>query len=110
MKRKCQVCKEFTADFETLVCDPNQTWVWGWATCEIGFDFKVEIGTSIDSFIKWCENHSGSKIYFHNLKFDGEFILSWLLKNDFKYIKGKKERESKTFSTLITDLRAILFN
>lgn len=33
----------------------------------------------------------------------GSFILNWLLENNFKYVKDKKEAESNTFSTLISD-------
>ena len=28
--------KKFTADFETAVWLEDETWVWAWATCEIG--------------------------------------------------------------------------
>jgi hypothetical protein len=59
-------------------------------------------GTSIDELMDYCskENHT---LYFHNLKFDGEFIISWLFENGFKHVKDKRDYEDKTFSTLISD-------
>ena len=41
--------------------------------------------------------------YFHNLKFDGSFILDWLLRNNFKYVEDKKEATSESFTSLISD-------
>lgn len=46
------------------------------------------------------ENYS---LYFHNLKFDGEYIFYWLLTNGYECIKDKKERHDKTFTCLLSD-------
>lgn len=90
--------KYYTADFETTT-DKDDLRVWAWGTCDIDNPNKFECGTDIESFIKWCYKHNGSNIYFHNLKFDGEFILSYLLLNGYKY---SKEKEDKTFNTTIS--------
>ena len=60
---------------------------------------------SLDEFMEWCEKHpdGNPKIYFHNLKFDIQFVLYWLLKHDFKHIIKTSERATKTFQTLISD-------
>lgn len=47
--------------------------------------------------------HESTSFYFHNLKFDGEFILSYLLKNNFKHTKERKLNVGQ-FSTLISDM------
>lgn len=95
--------RKFTADFETNV-DENDCRVWAYAICEIGNVDNFIYGNSIEDFIKWCANKKENYIlYFHNLKFDGEYIYSYLLQNDFKCIKDKKDREDKTFTTLISD-------
>lgn len=92
----------YVADFETTT-DPENCYVWAYAICEVGNDKNLIIGTSIDDFMLWCEREGkGNKIYFHNLKFDGQFILNWLFKNGYEYAE-KDERRSKTFSTLISD-------
>ena len=95
--------KKFTADFETSTWIPNESFVWAWALCEIGNVENIELGNSIDTFMERIQKEANPVILFHNLKFDGEFILYWLMKNGFTYTE-KLERKSKTFSTLISDM------
>lgn len=38
------------------------------------------------------------------LKFDGEFIIYYLLSNGFKHVEEKEDIEDKTFTTLISDM------
>ena len=95
--------RKFTADFETTT-DPNDCRVWAYAICEIGNINNFYYGNSIDEFIEFCRNKRENYVlYFHNLKFDGEYIFNYLLNNDYKCIKDKKDREDKTFTTLISD-------
>lgn len=95
--------KKYTADFETCTWLSDETFVWAYAICEIGNEGNIIIGNSLNDFMNFCRNSNNSVFYFHNLKFDGSFILNWLLENNFKYVKDKKEAESNTFSTLISD-------
>ena len=95
--------KKFTADFETNV-NENDCRVWAYAICEIGNVDNFIYGNNIEDFIKWCANKKENyTLYFHNLKFDGEYIISYLLNNGYECIKDKKERNNKTFTTLISD-------
>ena len=96
--------QKFTADFETATWLSDETYVWAWAVCEIGNPDNIIIDNNIDSFIKFCEDHPNTVLYFHNLKFDGEFIISYLFNNGFEYINDRKEKRDKTFSTLISDM------
>lgn len=96
--------QKFTADFETCTWLSDETYVWAWAVCEIGNPENVVIGNSIEGFMKFCENHPNSILYFHNLKFDGEFIISYLFNNNYEFIEDRKERKDKTFTTLISDM------
>ena len=96
--------QKFTADFETATWLSDETYVWAWAVCEIGNPDNIIIDNNIDSFIKFCEDHPNTVLYFHNLKFDGEFIISYLFNNGFEYIKDRKEKRDNTFSTLISDM------
>ena len=96
--------RKFTADFETNV-DELDCRVWAYALCEIGDPDNFIYGNNIDDFMKWCQNKKENYIlFFHNLKFDGEYIISWLLHNGYEVIKDKKDRRDKTFTTLITDM------
>ena len=96
--------KKFTADFETVTWLENVTYVWAWAVCEIGNEKNLQIGNNIESFIEFCKNEKNADFYFHNLEFDGEFIIYWALKNGFKHITDKKEIADNTFTTLISDM------
>ena len=93
----------FVADFETTT-NPNDCRVWAYAICEVGNDSNVIVGTTIDDFMKWCrESKENHKVLFHNLKFDGQFIMSWLFHNGFKHTTDPYEKNSLTFNTLISD-------
>lgn len=125
----------FVADFETTVpfekkseilestdfqCIKDiHTEVWSAAWCMLGNDDpeKVEVLTSIGAFIGKMYD-MGRKIrqpfdvYFHNLKFDGSFILSFLTQYEhdgrpvFHDVTGtdKKELQQNDFKYLISDL------
>ena len=86
-------------DFETTT-DINDVRVW--ASCLVNVeDFVIEqLGNDIESFIDFIANKN-SVVYFHNLKFDGEFIIHYLLTHGFKLSDSK---EDNTFNTLITDM------
>lgn len=96
--------KKFTGDFETCTWLENETFVWAWAVCEIGNEENIIIDNNIDSFIEFCKKEHNPTIYFHNLKFDGEFIIYWALTHGFKHVEKKEEIEENTFTTLISDL------
>lgn len=92
--------KLYTADFETTT-NPNDCRVWGWGLYDIVKD-KYEYGTTIDDFFERIfKLPNKSKVYFHNLKFDGEFIFYYLFKNGFEHTNDRKVY-NKQFSTLIT--------
>ena len=93
----------FVADFETTT-NPDDCRVWAYAICEVGNSENVIVGTTIDEFMAWCrdskENHT---ILFHNLKFDGQFIMYYLFHNGFTHTVSPYEKASNTFNTLISD-------
>ncbi len=93
----------FTADFETTT-DVNDCRLWAYALCNIDDPSEFYYGTTFEEFIDFCSHPKKNyTLYFHNLKFDGSFIISWLLQNGFEYISDKRERREFTFTTLITD-------
>ena len=94
--------KRFTADFETNVSEEDCR-VWAYAVCQIGNVENFQYGNSIEDFIKWCANGRENYIvYFHNLKYDGEYIFNYLLNNGYECIKDKKDRHDKTFTVVIS--------
>lgn len=101
--------KKYVADFETTVfVDQKYTEVWSAAITEIGNDdeSKVEVFHRIDSFMLYLKHMKSPTVMFHNLKFDGEFIVSWLLSNGFKFAHDKKPQDLVygEFTTLISGM------
>lgn len=93
----------FVADFETTT-NPNDCRVWAYAIVNVNdIENDIVIGTTIDDFMKWCMSKENHTVMFHNLKFDGQFILYWLFKNGYEHTTDSKYRKDKTFTTLISD-------
>lgn len=72
--------KIFAADFETTVYEnQTNTEVWAAALCQLETE-NVEIFHSIEDFYnRLLKEKNDIIVYFHNLKFDGTFILNYLL-------------------------------
>lgn len=104
----------FSADFETTT-DKDDCRVWAWSVTEIGNPNYFVYGNSIDTFFDFMEKSNNATFYFHNLKFDSEFLFVWLFERGFtvnkpelretnngeqKYVTVENEH---SFSTLISD-------
>lgn len=89
---------KLSADFETTTdLDDCRVWAWGVTTLE-NPDTDFRYGNTLDSFIKFVKEYN-SITYFHNLRFDGTFILDWLLKKGYKHTDDAPAKGE--FSTLI---------
>lgn len=100
----------YVADFETRAGEKaeeeGETWVYLWAICAIDEMEKVVYGSSIEKFIRYVKNLGNVLIYFHNLKFDGRFILDYLLRNGYKHVLERSEfkQSYKNIMALIDDM------
>ena len=93
----------FVADFETTT-NIDDCRVWAYAICEVGNTDNVVIGTTIDEFMKWCEDRKeNDTVFFHNLKFDSQFIMSYLFHHNYVHTTDPKDKATRTFNTLISD-------
>lgn len=93
----------WSADFETTT-DKDDCRVWAYSLSNIENPKDFRYGNSIQGFMDFCANKKENyEMYFFNLKFDGAFILAYLLKNGYTRIASPKEKRDKTFTTLITD-------
>lgn len=90
----------YSFDFETIV-NPDETRVWLWGAVNIHNEY-FEYGNDIDSFIQKY-NKLDCKGYFHNLKFDIQFIFYWLLHHGYKHTAERRPRKGY-FTTLISDM------
>lgn len=79
--------KRYMADFETTVFEGQEfTEVWAAALCpvETTDPEEVEVFNCLEHFIARLMQYTKESdiiVYFHNLKFDGSFILDWLLRS-----------------------------
>lgn len=96
------------ADFETSteewykIDKYARVWLWGIYN---PYNDEFKYGLDIDSFMKEVlviHREKNPIIYFHNLKFDGSYILNWLFRNGFTF--DPKLSKEKTFSTSISDM------
>ena len=106
------------SDFETTVTgDKTQmkTEVWSTASVELNapndYD-SVYVGHSIDDYFKNLFSYKHKVVdYFHNEKFDGSFIVDWLLKNGFSLavdedgfmVRTQGEIKNNQFTCLISE-------
>lgn len=100
----------WVADFETVVYDgQDSTDVWSAGYMNINSD-DVTIDNNMDTFmLKLLNSRVNIKCYFHNLKFDGSFILQWLHNHHYQqalngdaFIKLKDMTKS-TYKYLVSD-------
>lgn len=92
---------KFCADFETTT-DKKDCRVWAYALIDIDNQDNFIYGNNLNDFIEWCRKNP-STIYFHNLKFDGEFIIHWLFMHGYNWCSSRKELKQQSFTTLISD-------
>ena len=96
--------KIFVADFETTTTpDDCRVWAWGMVDiekCRSGWN--VAIGQDIKSFINECQIEH-SIVYFHNLRFDGSFILDWLLREGYRFVEDSRPQRGE-FTSLISNM------
>lgn len=93
--------RQFVCDFETTVYEGQvSTEVWASAVVEMYTD-KVEIFHSLEDTYKYFKDLSTNIIaYYHNLKFDGNFWLSFLLNSGLTpaiYKTGTDEYDIKFY-------------
>ena len=106
---------EYVADFETGTDILINKWLDKgdikeystntWAQCLLNRETKeIELFNDINKFMERMNDKKNKKVAFHNLRFDGSYIESYLLSNNFKHIKEEQEKENNTFTTVISDL------
>lgn len=92
----------YTSDLETTNIE-NDCRVWAWGLCNIESK-EFFNGTNLNEFFEFLLSKKNNCIcYFHNLKFDMEFILYYLFLNGFIHVEDQKYLEPNTFTTLISE-------
>lgn len=89
------------ADFEATT-DENDCRVWLWGVADVGSPDEIIHGIDIESFVEFISG-KGSITYFHNLKYDGHFIIDHVMKQGFVHMAGANSLSPGQFTTLISD-------
>lgn len=91
----------WVADTETTTgaYNENSSKVWAWAVTKVGDEKEIHYGSSIDTLMNFFKHHQDN-YFFHNLKFDGSFIIGWLLRHNFTFNAGTRAYP-RTFQALI---------
>ena len=108
-KSKLRLNHEYCCDFETtskeqyLIEGRTRVYLYKWTSLD---GSKSKVGLSIKEFLEDLKNNKDiHKIYFHNLSFDGNFILYGLFENGYIY-KEKIENENE-FTSIIDNFGSI---
>lgn len=88
-----------SADFETTT-DPKDCRVWLWSICSVSPVEETAWGKDISSFFRYVFSRRIEKIFFHNLKFDGGFIVDYLFRVGYVHSTERDIRRGE-FSCLM---------
>lgn len=103
--RKRQLSRAvLVADFETTT-DPKDCRIWAWGVASLTDPEHVLMGTDMATFINRLSIED-SICYFHNLGFDGKFILDYIMKHGYVHVETDQNTplERNTFKTLISSM------
>ena len=97
----------FVADFETknedFYNEHGFTEVWLYAISNPQGEI-VNYGENIEQFLDYCcKELNNCVVYFHNLRFDGSFILSYIIKKKYKFLEKIDYNSGKSYTTLISE-------
>lgn len=102
----------YSCDFETTTLEDDCR-VWAYGCQSLKNDDEFYYGNCIEDFMSWelttsifCRGEL--TIFFHNLKFDGSFIINWLYRNGYKY--QEKNLNAKGLNKHTQKLEAYTFN
>ncbi len=88
------------ADFETTT-NPLDCRVWSWGSMAVDDYDDYVIGIGVGSYVAYMLS-TPSVTYFHNLAFDGSFILDHILKDGYTWVA--KNPGKGQFSTVISNM------
>ena len=88
------------ADFETTT-NPLDCRVWSWGSMAVDDYDDYVIGIGVGAFVTYMLS-APSVTYFHNLAFDGSFILDHILKDGYVWVA--KNPGKGQFSTVISNM------
>ena len=96
-----------SADTETIKNPDGSMRVWLCDICIVDGNFGHETWIDLDGFFEWSFKQKEQVIsYWHNLKYDGSYLINWLHFNGFHF--SESVGEPNTYNFLVTD-RSVWF-
>lgn len=89
----------YIADLETT-SDPDDCRVWLYGLCEVDNPDRFSWGTSLTHLLREIAKER-CVVFFHNLRFDGIFVLDWLMRNGYQHTQERHPAEGE-FTSLIS--------
>lgn len=87
------------ADFETTTLKSDCR-VWAWAVAQVADDPATVYGNSIDTFLSYIATSGKCLYWFHNLAFDGKFIVDRLFHLGYTWVP--ENPNAGEFTTLVS--------
>ena len=75
------------ADTENTNTNPSKTYAAGF---KVLGENVLHIQNNLDDFFKELIEYGNCNVWFHNLTYDGSFVIDWLLKHGYKYTQLTK--------------------
>lgn len=88
------------ADFETTT-NPLDCRVWSWGSMAVNDYEDYEVGLGVGAYVAYLIS-APNVTFFHNLAFDGLFIIDHILKTGYKWVADKPGKGE--FSTVISNM------
>lgn len=105
-RNKMILCADFETTSQAQYIRDNKSYVYLWCCKELE-TAKTSLGVNIIVFFNYLTSRLENNIicYFHNLSFDGEFIIWYLIENNFtpKYVTNIVDLNDFEFSHLTAD-------
>ena len=92
------------ADFETTT-NPLDCRVWSWGSMAVNDYDDYVVGIGVGAYVTYLLS-APNVTFFHNLAFDGSFILDYILKDGYKWVPGRPGKGE--FSTVIRDRKSVV--
>lgn len=88
------------ADFETTT-NPLDCRVWSWGSMAVNDYDDYVVGIGVGAYVAYLLS-APNVTFFHNLAFDGSFILDFILKDGYKWVPDRPGKGE--FSTVISNM------
>jgi hypothetical protein len=77
--------------------------IWAYGLVNIYDTNKLNYGTSLQEFMELVKSFKNADIFFHNLKFDGSYILNYFHSQNIDYVPERNQLQPNTYTCHIAN-------